>query len=615
MSYILSMNEFKDLVKEHNENNEDYHLVIDETFNKLVYESFKDLPGVLMIPYVIDGKMLGVYYVCNLDMETFISKEIEVSREHVVELDKEVVLKLFETKLMNAHRVVYPRGFIEDLNYLVEKQFIDDYTFVGAFTYKCNACNRMTRTVNKYPVSRLFINEETGELLVIDSSGRDIKHVYSSRYIFEYRYETLVFNVLPNEPIMSITEIQKLYSTYLDRLESLYIQKYVENKKPGDFNRELKELLNSIIKLYNITKRFKVKAGLFEILKALENGRRIRSLGMGYNHIVRMLLEYSNYLKGLGLDKKVLNYIQRQLNCNDLVPVVKSEEVDLGTLAELRGFLYRLNKDRRDITTVLDTDLCKNKYAIANSSKGVIPYVVYLKEDNKLVMVYECLSELIASELTKPIIGNKVKLQWSDIRKIAIKSFENIDKCLFRPLVYKTYKYLHLAGKLKDEDLVTPGSSYLVRCMKDLFMLVPMNDIVWKNEQLYLKLPGFYRIRSIKYSIRYDANKGSYYTLVKYPMKSWEFVDTLISCLEYEYDFNNTPEFNTACNVLLNETLDAIRRNSKKVNTKVITLRKMYLDCVKYKLKNNLVAMVDNQNNLDKTESKLLNMMNQVGLK
>lgn len=616
MSYILSMIEFREFIREHNESNEDYHLVLDENFSKEVHNKFRKFPGVLMMPYAIEGKMTGVYYVSDLSLEPFISKEIEIvgEEENIEQIDRDTLLDLFKDKLMNAQRMLYSRGFISDLNYLLEKHFIEDHTFVKAFTSRGYAYNRMTKIVNKYPVSCLYIDEETGKLMVTDYSKKLIRHVYTNDYIFEYKPETLVFNVLPGVPVMNIPEIQKLYDTYLSRLENLYIMKYVDDCKPKGFTKELKELLSSIVRLYIITRRFVIKSNLFDIIGCLESGKNFKQLRMNYNHIVLMLLENKSYLKGLHLDRNLLKFVKKDLGTYNVVSKVESAEVDLGTLAELRGFVYRLNQDRKDIITVVDAELCKNRFAIASSRGDVLPYVVYLKEENKLVMVYECLSEGVALELRKPIIGNRVRLQWNDIQKIAIRSFKNIDKCLFRPLVYKTYKYLHLARKLKDDDLLTSGGSNAVRCMKDLYMIVPMNDIVWKNEHLYLKLPGFYRIRNLKYQIRYDVEKRSYYTLVKYPMKSWEFIDTMIACLEYEYDFNNTPEFNTACNILLTETLEAIRYN-KKVNTRVITLRKMYLDCVKAKLRNNLVDMVEQKNGLDKNEVKLLKMMKQVKLK
>lgn len=616
MSYILSISEFRDFIKEHNENNEDYHLVLDENFSQEVYSKFKKFPGVLMMPYAIGGKMMALYYVSDLGIEPFIAKEIEIEGQSktIEHIDDRTLLDLFKDKLLHAQRMVYPRGFISDLNYLLEKKFVEDDTYVKAFTSRGYAYNRMVRTVNKYNISSLKIDETTGDLLVMDNEDNTIKHVYASDYIFEYKPETLVFNILPAVPVMNITEIQNLYDTYLNRLESLYIMKYVDEQKPKDFNKELKHLLCSVVGLYNLTKRLTIKSTLFQILSCLESGKNFRQLRMDHNHIVLMLIDNKSCLKPLKIDKNILKFVKRDLGAQIVNHKIESAEVDLGTLAELRGFVYRLNQDRKDIITVVDAELCKNRFAIANSRADVIPYVIYLREENKLVMVYECFSEGIATELRKPLIGNRVRLQWADIRKIAIKSFKQIDRCLFRPMVYKTYKYLHLAGKLKDDDLLVTDGSNIVRNMKDLYMVVPMNAIVWKNEHLYLKLPGFYRIRNLIYQIRYDSEKNSYYTLVKYPMKSWEFIDTMIACLEYEYDFNNTPEFNTACNILLTETLEAMKKG-KKITPRVITLKRMYLDCKRSKFKNNLVSLVEDRTGKGKSETKLLNMLEQVKLK
>ncbi|GAA0101450.1 hypothetical protein UT300012_21650 [Paraclostridium bifermentans] len=594
MSYILNMREFQELITRHNKDMDDYKLVLDENFSNEVFENFSAFPGVLALPYVVENKMMTLYYVTELGLIPYLEKEIDIisQKESVVKISKNEVLELFKKKLTIGQKIIYPRSFISDLKYMVEKNFIENSSYVKAFKAKGHCYNRITKIVNKYPVDMLFIDKSSGDLIVKKNDTNNIKHRYASDYIFEYKQDTLIFNVLPGEPVMTLTDIQRLYDSYLVRLDSIYSTRYIQEDKSRTFKDELEVIMKSIVDLYTLTSRFNVKHVLAQALGSIESGKHFRQLKMQSNHLILMMLEYKDYLKPIQVHDNILKLVKKDLGTQRLVKRVDSHEVDLNTLGEFRGFLYRVNRDRNDIVTVIDTDLSMARYDITIDRSDVIPYVVYLKGDNKLVIAYECFNNEIATELRKPIAENKSRLSWVDIRKIATKSFKYTDRCLFRPMVYKTYKYLHMAGKLKDDDLLIKGCTVIIKNMRDLLMVVPLNNIVSKNDYLYLKIPGCYKIKNIKYHMRYDEKECKYYTIVKYPLKSWEYIDTMINCLEYEYDFCVRPEFNTACNVMLKETLEKIEVG-KNTNGRVTTLKKMYIDCKESRLKNDLVSVMD----------------------
>lgn len=587
--------EFKNEIKLFNDRNNVFKIILDEDFKEEPYHDFRRYTGVFATPYIVEGNFVMAYYINDISLTNYFEMAIKNGCKSNKKIDKNTYRRLFKEKVLYGNHLVCPENILYEVKYLFEKRIISNTEYYNKFIGRGVQYTGVTNLLNKVPLEDFDIKDKS--ILIHDCGAKDFSRgdLINFKDIFTLEEQPYFFNVYKNRMIVDVDGLNNLYKGYLTKLENLYDMKHINSNNTDEVNREIKNLLYDITKMHNCVKHYKLNNNLYEILESLSNLEKFKENRLEYNKIALMILGDSNATSSLLVPFEVLNYVRTDLNLQANITKVKTMEVDLPNLKELRGFVSYINKSSKKVKLLLDTKCNKNIYNKSKKLTGVIPYPIYLREDKKLVICYECFTLESFKKLedfskeTSHILLTKTL-----VRRLSIASYKYIDSCIFKPTVYRTYKYLHKASILGSEDLLLEGRTCLVRNMRDLLSVVPLSDIVDKDEDklLYFKLPGLYKARNLYHKIRYDKSKGTYYTLVKINLYSWEYIDTILNALEYFGDYKESKEFSTMATSLMEEVIGKIK-NKQKLRNELDTVEQFYIECARQKHVNLLTGTVD----------------------
>ena len=585
--------EFRNEIKLFNNRNSVFKIILDEDFKAEPYQNFKKYTGVFATPYIIEGKFIMAYYINDLSLVKYFEMAIKKDCESSSKIDKTVCKKLFKEKVLYGNHLACPENILYEVKYLYDKKIISNTEYYNKFLGRGIQYIGVTNLLNKVLLDDFEIKGKS--VLIYDCEAKDFSRgdLISFNDIFTLEEQPYFFNVYKNRMIVDVEGLNNLYKGYLTKLENLYDMKHINSNNTDEVNREIKSILYDIVKMHNCVKHYKLDNNLYEILESLSNLEKFKENKLEYNKIALMILGDSNATSSLLVPFEVINYVRSDLNLQANIKKVKTLEVDLPNLQELRGFVSYINKSSKKVKLLLDTKCNKDLYNKSKKLPGIIPYPVYLRENKKLVICYECFTVDSFEKLED--YNRNVKqgvLTKTLVRRLSITSYKYIDSCIFKPTVYRTYKYLHKASILDSNDLLIESRTCLVRNMRDLLSVVPLNDIVDKDRLLYFKLPGLYKARNLNHKIRYDKENKTYYTLVKINLYSWEYIDIILNSLEYFGDYTESKEFSTMSTLLMEEVIYKIK-NKQKLRNELATVEQFYIECIRKKHVNLLTTTVD----------------------
>lgn len=590
MKFINTKEElFRDIANHNSKTDRNYSIVIDTKFSRELYKSFENVRGLAAFPYTDGENIFMLYFINNANMvDTVIAQRDSITS------DKHLALS--EMKLLIKRRVVHfsklfgKQYLIQDLKTFIEKGYIESDEFLRK--RNANHSTKISEILSKVNLDNIEIEDR---YLVIKGQRYHIKDVLDA-----YETPKLYFKVIEHFAVADKNEIRN----YLDKkyIELVLLAENIPEdiESIDDFNS-----LNTFVTTMFDVKTVIDKVGAegvnslcVDLFNFLENNKLNKLVELN-TKLLYTAVQYRKLITGLKIDRKSLSFA-KSLSTNNAFEGITHVDTEVTNANDLNLIVYNYNI-KFNHKLYIDYNLSRDLYKASLKIPGVAFNLLYLKDMNKFVMVYQASSNVVLKLLIAKADNTNKKLNLKDLESIGHSEIKEYSYLVFKSQAIMSLVHLYKFGKLKSDTFVAEVDNNRISNLSVLLKKVKLSDIVVRGDATYIKLEGIFKLPPFPRVISYS--EGKYFTTLKIMTNDSTVLDNVLEGLICIPNLENSNELLEISRVLYERLIRRLPlyKNSKSKWLKDFeTYKHIYELSIKSAVKSSLVTLFDDIKNKTK---------------
>lgn len=543
MKFINTKEDMMKQVEEHN-NRENclYKIMVDYEYKKDLFKAFEGVPGILGLPYTVSGKGVVLYFINQdylIDMWKHQNEQIEdrpgkfTSRE----------LKILMKRRLSYYNLLFGKEYIiNDLIVFKEKGMISDNIMEGKLNHNDDLLNKLS----KVGLSNIIVSSK---YLVVGEATYNIDEWVKPLTEFRVAFRGGDKMLVSSEDEI-ITFMNKEYTNLEMYAKQIIVRKDMHDTE--DLVIAFKQTLIELIKTSTTVKEFGIRHQADSLINFLLNNEFPKDYIL--NSDILTVISFNLPKLGItNIHNKSLKYILRTFSNYFYNGIYKhTEEIKDSNTLNLYCKKYNEIKPHK---LVVDYRLSSAKYELSKQFETALSYIMYLEQDNRFVVVYQFNTEFDRRQflaMTKDSQHNSKcsRLAKSTMNEIARDSFLHYNSLVFDAQMVKTLYYLYRLETVKSDEFITNATDIKIKNIRDLFRIVKLEDVAFKDNSVYVRLKGSYKLKPLDTIVK--RINGEYFTVIKFVSSDAFVVSRIVEDLR-EFDCKHKGnDLNDNCKMLYN---------------------------------------------------------------
>lgn len=552
MKFINTKEDMVNQIRKHNDCTDSYYkIMVDYDYRKDLYKAFEGIPGVLALPYTVSSKEVMLYFI-NQEYLVDIWKHQSNERSSRAGKFTSREVKVFMRRRLAYYDKLFGKEYIvNDLITFKNKGMIEE----DFMTQRLNYGSELLDVMNKAGLNNI---EVSSRCLSIEESTYNIEDIVTP--LEEYR---VAFRGIDKILASTEEEIQIHLNKEYTKLE-MYSKQLIVRKEFQDTEtllREFIEVMTNLIKTCAIVNEFGIKHQAISLVGFLLKHEFPKDYILN-GDILTVIAGSLAQLNITNMHSKSRKYISRTFSNNFYSSIYKNTEeiCDVNTL----NLYCKKYNELKPHKILVDFQFSTVKYELSKQFESVIPYIMYLEQDKRFVIIYQFNTDFDKRQFQALIkeSSRDSKLDKVSIREIAQNSFLLYSSLVFDAQMIKGLYYLYKAGIIKSDEFVTDSRDIKIKNIRDLFRITKLEDIIFKDNKAYVKLKGAYRLKPLDTIVRRCS--GEYFTIIKFVSSDAFVISRIVSDLS-EFDCTHKGnDLNDNCKMLFTRLQNQIQPSKRK---------------------------------------------------